>query len=61
MLCSDGLWNHLDSTEELAVLVASQPDASAIAVARTLTRVALSRGGHDNVTVAVVDIDLEEP
>ena len=61
VLCSDGLWNHLASTEELAALVNGQPDESAIAVARSLSRVALSRGGHDNVTVAVVDIDLEEP
>ena len=54
-------WDHLASTEELAALVNGQLEASAVAVARSLTRVALSRGGHDNVTVAVVDIDLEEP
>ena len=57
VLCSDGLWNHVPTTEELAGLIASQPpDAPAIDIARALTRAALSRGGHDNVTVVVVDI-----
>ena len=57
IVCSDGLWNHLQSTDELRTLVAGVgASAPPIAVARTLTELALARGGHDNVTVAVIDI-----
>ena len=57
VLCSDGLWNHLATTSELAALVkALTADSCALDVARTLTATALARGGHDNVTVAVLDI-----
>ena len=57
ILCSDGLWNYLSSADELAGLVAAVASRSAAAVARSLTETALARGGHDNVTVAVIDID----
>ncbi len=58
ILCSDGLWNYLSSPAELAVLVGGLgAEASPAAVARALTETALERGGHDNITVAVVDID----
>ncbi len=57
VLCSDGLWNHVATTSELADLVDAQAgDVSALDVARSLTATALARGGHDNVTVAVIDI-----
>ena len=57
VVCSDGLWNHLQSTNELRTLVADVgASAPPIAVARALTELALARGGQDNVTVAVVDI-----
>lgn len=59
ILCSDGLWNYLSSADELARLVDGlSPDAVPAAVARSLTETALARGGHDNVTVVVVDIDM---
>ena len=62
VLCTDGLWNHFATTDELAGLVATCPaGASALAVARELTRTALARGGHDNVTVAVADMTGEQP
>jgi serine/threonine protein phosphatase PrpC len=58
ILCSDGLWNYLSSPEELARIVSElSVDAAPAAIARSLTETALARGGHDNVTVAVVDID----
>lgn len=58
ILCSDGLWNYLSSAAELAALVGEHsPDAAPAALARSLTETALARGGHDNVTVAVADID----
>ncbi len=48
VLCSDGL-HDLVEVEEIAAL----PDAPAVHLARELVRMALSRGGHDNVTVIV--------
>ena len=40
----------------LAAALALPAGASAAAVARALTDVALERGGRDNITVAVIDI-----
>ena len=58
VLCTDGLWNYAPSGDELARLIAALPDGAApAAVARALTDTANERGGHDNITVAVVDID----
>jgi serine/threonine protein phosphatase PrpC len=58
LLCTDGLWNYAPTTEELSALLAEVPaDASPVATARALVDAALGRGGHDNVTVAVVDVD----
>jgi serine/threonine protein phosphatase PrpC len=58
LLCSDGLWNYLSDAAALRELIASLPDgASPAALARSLTEAALARGGRDNITVAVVDVD----
>jgi PPM family protein phosphatase len=58
VLCTDGLWNYAPGADELARLVDGLPAGAApAAVARTLTDTANARGGHDNITVAVVDID----
>jgi PPM family protein phosphatase len=58
VLCTDGLWNYAPSADELARLIAALPDGAApAAVARALADTANERGGHDNITVAVVDID----
>ena len=58
VLCTDGLWNYAPGAGELARLVEALPDGAApAAVARALADSANSRGGHDNITVAVVDID----
>jgi serine/threonine protein phosphatase PrpC len=58
VLCTDGLWNYAATAPELGELIAAQPaGASPAAVARALTDTALARGGRDNITVAVVDID----
>jgi PPM family protein phosphatase len=58
VLCTDGLWNYAPTAAELARLVEALPaDAAPAAVARALTDTANDRGGHDNITVAVVDID----
>jgi serine/threonine protein phosphatase PrpC len=55
VLCTDGLWNVLADGDDLAGLVAIGGDP--LAVAERLVATALDRGGPDNVTVAVVDID----
>lgn len=58
VLCTDGLWNYAATTAELREIVEALPTgASPAAVARALTDTALARGGRDNITVAVVDID----
>ena len=56
MLCTDGLWNLLDGSDELGRLVESSGDCAPLALARRLVSTALGRGGHDNVTVAVIDV-----
>ena len=58
ILCTDGLWNYLSGPDQLMSLVDALPSGAApAAIARSLTEFALERGGHDNITVAVVDID----
>ena len=58
LLCTDGLWNYLADASGLVELVgALPPEASAAAVARALTDMAVSRGGRDNITVAIIDVD----
>jgi serine/threonine protein phosphatase PrpC len=55
VLCSDGLWNYLPEAASMAELISSQPaEADALARARSLVEFALERGGHDNITVAVL-------
>ena len=57
ILCSDGLWNYAPTGEGLAALVAACPrPGPTVELARALVRAAISRGGHDNVTVAVLDV-----
>jgi serine/threonine protein phosphatase PrpC len=58
LLCTDGLWNELAADHELLTLVRDAgPRPLDIAVA--LTRMALTRGGRDNVTVAVAEVTLD--
>jgi serine/threonine protein phosphatase PrpC len=54
VLCSDGLWNYAAAPQELAA--AERPGAAPAQAARALLDHALARGGHDNVTVAVIDV-----
>lgn len=53
LLCSDGLTNELGD-EEIAELLAAA--ASPEEAARSLVDRAKERGGHDNVTVVVIDV-----
>ncbi|AEH10162.1 MULTISPECIES: PP2C family serine/threonine-protein phosphatase [Protofrankia] len=57
VVCSDGLWNYTSDPRLLAAHVASAGTGAApIDVARHLIDVALRAGGHDNVTVVVLDV-----
>jgi serine/threonine protein phosphatase PrpC len=61
VLCTDGLWNYVPTVGELAGLIEALPgESSPSAIARALTEVALARGGRDNITVTVVDINPSE-
>ena len=55
LVCSDGLWNYASEPAALAaqVAAASADDRSPLGVARRLVQWANSRGGKDNVTVAL--------
>jgi serine/threonine protein phosphatase PrpC len=60
LLCTDGLWNYAPTPEELATIVDRLPPGAApAAIARALADTAVDRGGHDNITVAVVDVDVD--
>lgn len=56
LLCTDGLWNYFPTPEAMAGVVqtASQNGTDALAVARQLVELANVRGGHDNITAAVL-------
>ena len=64
LVCSDGLWNYLPDSELLTATVRAHAEQAAgepspmLALARSLTRFAVDAGGHDNITVAVVRIDV---
>ncbi|MDR1015750.1 MAG: Stp1/IreP family PP2C-type Ser/Thr phosphatase [Coriobacteriales bacterium] len=58
MLCSDGL-NSMVDTARLSQLLAAAPDPQAAADA--LVDAANEAGGHDNITVIVVDINDARP
>ena len=56
LLCTDGLWNYFPTPEAMAGIVqnASQSGQDALAIARQLVDLANRRGGHDNITAAVL-------
>jgi PPM family protein phosphatase len=57
VLCSDGLWNYAPEIEELAKLVLRfADDAAALEIARYLVSFANEKGGHDNVTAALLRV-----
>jgi len=54
LLCSDGLWNYFEREGELADAVRQHNASDALSLCRWLVNAANERGGHDNVTVAVL-------
>jgi PPM family protein phosphatase len=62
ILCTDGLWNYLAGPDELTELIAQLPSgAGPVAIARSLADVAMTRGGRDDITIAVVDVEPPNP
>lgn len=58
LVCTDGLWNYLSTPDAMAAAVreASCNGEDALAVARQLVELANLRGGHDNITAAVLQL-----
>jgi serine/threonine protein phosphatase PrpC len=57
VLCSDGLWNYASGVADIAALIDTLPaNATPLTVAQSLTDTALAAGGHDNITVVVVNV-----
>ena len=52
LLCSDGLTDLVEDEEILEVISSHSPDEAA----RALVDMARSRGGHDNITMVIVEI-----
>nr|WP_239331578.1 PP2C family protein-serine/threonine phosphatase [Frankia sp. CiP3] len=62
LVCTDGLWNYLSRPEDMAAVVGElAPTTAAITVGRHLTKHAIDRGGHDNITVVAARIDTTPP
>lgn len=58
LLCSDGLWNYRSAAAALAPMATGAAPADA---ARELADFAMQCGGSDNITVALVPIQFDQP
>ena len=58
LLCSDGLSGMVDD-DTIAEVLANEPDTAA--AAEKLMALAKEAGGKDNITVIVIDPDIEAP
>jgi PPM family protein phosphatase len=56
LLCSDGLWNYAPELPHFEALVKQFSTSDAGTMAHNLVEFARSRGGHDNITVAVLAV-----
>jgi PPM family protein phosphatase len=57
VLCSDGLWNYAPAVADLVELLEGvEAPAAPADVARHLAAAAMARGGRDDVTIAVIDV-----
>jgi PPM family protein phosphatase len=56
LLCTDGLWNYAPQPAQIAELVKPMLEAEAVTISRGLVEFARNRGGHDNITVAVLSL-----
>ncbi|WP_370093371.1 protein phosphatase 2C domain-containing protein [Streptacidiphilus sp. MAP12-20] len=60
LICTDGLWNYLEAAADLATVVPADARTRPLEAAQRLVRYACDRGGHDNITVALLPIDRVE-
>ncbi|GAA1137258.1 hypothetical protein GCM10009664_02550 [Kitasatospora gansuensis] len=56
LVCTDGLWNYAEAAADLAERVRPDARTEPLAAARELVDFAVTAGGHDNITVAVLPI-----
>jgi serine/threonine protein phosphatase PrpC len=63
VVCSDGLWNYASAPDDLAGQVAAAAAAGTdpVGMAQRLVNWANSRGGQDNVTVALARVPAPQP
>ncbi|WP_052438777.1 PP2C family protein-serine/threonine phosphatase, partial [Streptacidiphilus jiangxiensis] len=61
LICSDGLWNYAEGAVDLAAVVPADARTKPLQAAQILARYACDRGGHDNITVALLPVDPVEP
>jgi serine/threonine protein phosphatase PrpC len=54
VMCTDGLWNYLNSVEELVAALPVNAYQAPLNAAQRLVDTALQAGGRDNITVAVI-------
>jgi serine/threonine protein phosphatase PrpC len=54
LLCSDGVWNYAPTANEFAKVVQQSPSFEALTICEVLVANAMSLGGRDNATVAVL-------
>lgn len=55
MLCTDGLYNHVHDQDIIRIIDQAAGDLKV--VVRNLVNLALERGGHDNITVVLVQYE----
>ncbi|EST35423.1 hypothetical protein N566_17705 [Streptomycetaceae bacterium MP113-05] len=60
VVCSDGLWNYAQKSQEIADALPVDAAVRPLAAVRHLVGFALDGGGHDNVTVALVPVAVPE-
>ncbi len=56
LLCSDGLWNYLPKSAQIAELVKLNIKSDTITISRSLVEYARHCGGHDNISVAIAKV-----
>lgn len=56
LLCTDGMWHYAPAPSQMAHLVKEKSDKDAVEVSRSLVEFARSKGGHDNITVALLSL-----
>jgi PPM family protein phosphatase len=55
LLCSDGLWNYAENIAQMEAIVKQNVHPETRMMALGLVEYALKRGGHDNITVAILN------